>query len=143
MAGIRRRRHQPVGETGITLLEVLIAISLLGAGFAGVFSAMQAALRSGGRLEGYQQSVEFATEKLNELVLDPTVTAGQQRSGVSPGGIRWEMNTELVDTRPQNDPDKPAQLVRIDLQVSWAAGKGTQRFSLQTLKLYIPEPPSS
>lgn len=142
MDGIRRR-CRPVGEAGITLLEVLIAISLLGAGFAAVFSAMQAALRSDGRLEGYQQSVEFATEKLNELVLDPTVAAGQERSGVSPGGLRWEMNTELVDTRPLNDPDRPVQLVRINLQVSWAGGAGTQKLNLQTLKLYIPEPPPS
>ena len=142
MQGIRSCRR-PISQAGITLLEVLIAISLLGISFAAIFSGLSAGLRSAGRLEGYQQSVEFATEKLNELVLDPTVAAGQERSAVSPSGIRWKMRTELVDTRPLSDPERPAQLVRINLQVLWASGVGTQRFTLQTLKLYIPEPPPS
>jgi general secretion pathway protein I len=143
MQGTRRLRRS-ISQSGITLLEVLIAISLLGISFAAVFSGLHTALRSAERLDGYQRAVELASEKLDEFVLDPTVAAGEERSAVLPSGIRWEMRADLVDTRPLADPHRPAQLVRIHLQVLWPDGASTQKFSLQTLKLCIPEqPPSS
>jgi type II secretory pathway pseudopilin PulG len=130
-------------EAGISLLEVLMAISLLGISFATIFSGLSAALRTTDRLERFDRGNEFATKKLSELVLDPSVADGQVRSGVSPSGIAWQARTQLVDTRPLSDPKKPAQLVRIILEVSWRTRLGQQTLSLETLKLCIPEPPPS
>jgi len=126
-------------DSGVSLLEVLIAISLLGVGFAAVFSGLSAALRTTDRLDRYESSVDYATEKLNELVLDPALTAGERRSGVSTAGIRWQAETRLMETRPLSDPNRPAQLVLINLEVSWDTRTGRQSFGLQTLKLCIPE----
>lgn len=133
------KRYRGPAECGVSLLEVLIAISLLGAGFAAIFPGLSAALRTTDRLGRYESSVDYAREKLNELVLDPALTAGQRRSGVSPAGIRWQAETQLVETRPLADPDRPAQLVRITLEVSWNTRTGRQSFSLQSLKLCVPE----
>ena len=125
-------------ECGVSLLEVLIAISLLGVGFAAIFSGLSAALRTTDRLDRYESSVDYATEKLNELVLDPTLAAGQRRSGVLAAGIRWQAETQLVETRPLADPNRPAQLVLISLEVSWNTPRGRQSFALQTMKLCLP-----
>jgi type II secretory pathway pseudopilin PulG len=133
--------QRPPREAGISLLEVLMAISLLGISFATIFSGLSAALRTSDRLERFDRGNEFATKKLSELLLDPSVADGQVRSGVSPSGISWRARTELVDTRPLSDPKKPAQLVRIILEVSWRTRLGQQRLNLATLKLCIPEPP--
>jgi prepilin-type N-terminal cleavage/methylation domain-containing protein len=137
------QRYLRRGEDGVSLLEVLIAISLLGISFATIFSGLSAALRTTDRLDRFDRANDFAASKLSELFLDPSLAAGQVRSGVSPSGIGWQARTQLVDTRPLADPKKPAQLVRIILEVSWRTSSGPQSLSLETLKLCIPEPPPS
>jgi len=133
---IQRRR-----EAGMSLLEVLMAISLLGVSFVTIFSGLSAALRATGRLDAYDRGNEFATQKLNELFLDPTFGADQMRSGTSPSGIEWEARTELLDQRPLAGSQKSAQLVRINLQVSWRTRSGRQNLNLESLKLCIPPSP--
>ncbi len=137
-----QRQREPL-QAGLSLLEVLIAISLLGISFAAIFSGLSAALRTTDRLDGFNHGNDYAARKLSELVLDPSLAAGQVRSGVSPSGIWWQARTQLVDSRAAYSPDKPVQLVRILLEVSWRTRSGRQTLSLETLKLCIPEPPPS
>ena len=140
MQGIMQR-HRESGEAGVSLLEVLMAIALLGISFASIFSGLSAALRTTDRLDRIERGSDYAARKLSELVLDPSLVAGEVRAGVSPSGISWQATTQLVDTRPLADPEKPAQLVRITLEVSWRTRSGRQSLSLETLKLCLPEPP--
>ena len=130
-----------MAPAGVSLLEVLIAISLLGISFGAIFPGFSEGLRTTGRLADYQQEIEFANTKLNELALDPTIVAGEERSGDSPSGVRWKMTAELMEARPLSDPDRPAQLLRINLEVTPAGKARAPGFALQTLKLKIPEPP--
>ena len=127
----------------MSLLEVLMAISLLGVSFVTIFSGLSAGLRATDRLDLFDRANELATQKLNELFLDPSVGADQWRSGTTPSGIEWQARTELVDQRPLPGSKTPAQLVRIDLQVSWRTRSGQQSLNLESLKLYIPPPPPS
>ena len=136
-------RHRGPRQAGVSLLEVLMAISLLGISFATIFSGLSAALRTTDRLDSFDRGDEFATRKLSELILDPSLVAGEMRSGVSPSGIGWQARTQLIDTRPLSNSDKPAQLVRITLKLAWSTRSGRQTLSMETLKLFIPEPPPS
>jgi len=133
----RRGRNQ----AGISLLEVLMAISLLGISFATIFSGLSASLRTTDHLDRFDRANEFATHKLTELFLDSSLKADEVRSGALPSGIWWQARTELVDKRPLADPKRPAQLVRIILEVSWPTRLGRQRMALETLKLCIPVAP--
>jgi type II secretory pathway pseudopilin PulG len=140
------RTTQPHGEpreAGISLLEVLMAVSLLGMSFATIFSGLSAALRTTDRLDRFDRASDFGARKLSELILDPSLVAGQMRSGVSPSGIAWQARTQLVDTRPLPNSDKPARLVQITLELEWRTRSGRQSLSLETLKLCIPESPPS
>jgi type II secretory pathway pseudopilin PulG len=130
-------------QAGISLLEVLMAISLLGVSFVTIFSGLSAALRATGRLDAFDRGNEFATRKLNELFLDPSLAADQRRFGTTPSGIEWEARTELLDQRPLPGSQKSAQLVRINLQVSWGTRSGRQNLNLESLKLCIPPSPPS
>ena len=137
------RPHGGRREAGISLLEVLLAISLLGVSFATIFSGLSAALRTTDRLDHFDRANEFGARKLNELILDPSLGAGQMRSGVSPSGIVWQARTQSVDARPLSGSDKPARLVRIALDLDWKTRSGRQSLSLETLKLCIPVSPPS
>jgi len=131
--------HRERGEAGVSLLEVLMAISLLGISFATIFSGLSSALRTTDRLDLIERGDDYAARKLRELMLDPSLAAGEVRSGVSPSGMEWKARTQLVETRPLFDPEKPAQLVRLTLEVSWRTRTGRQSLSLETLKLCTPE----
>jgi len=128
-------------EAGVSLLEILIAVSLLGIGFTAIFSGFSTALRTIERVDHYAQVTDFAVNKLNELEADPDLEPGRQLSGVSDTGLKWQATTALADERPGIDPDHPTQLMRIELRVTWDTYKGSQSFALQTLKLRIPKPP--
>jgi hypothetical protein len=130
------------GESGVSLLEVLIAVTILGLSFTAIFSGLSAALRTTNTLGGYNRLIEYAEQKLNELALDPSLGPGQVRSGVSDSGLSWRATTQLADERPSSDPERPvAQLIRISLEASWTTRGSTRSFTLQTLKLRVPEPP--
>ena len=120
-----------------------MAISLLGVSFVTIFSGLSAALRATGRLDAFDRGNEFATQKLNELFLDPAFGADQMRSGTSSSGIEWQARTELVGQRPLPGSQQSAQLVRINLEVSWRTRLGRQNLSLESLKLFIPPAPPS
>ena len=53
------------GSAGISLLEVLMAISLLGISFATIFSGLSAALRATDHLGAFDRANAFATQKLS------------------------------------------------------------------------------
>lgn len=133
-----RIRPKRQSEAGVSLLEILIAVSILGITFTAIFSSMSAALRAASRLDQYRRVVDYATNKLNEVALDPNLAPGQETSGVSTSGLHWKAKTDVVDTRPGFGPDRPLQLVRIVVEVSWKGSAGPQSFVLQTLKLRIP-----
>jgi prepilin-type N-terminal cleavage/methylation domain-containing protein len=126
-------------DAGVTLLEVLIAISILGIGFASIFSGFSAALRTVEHVDHYAQVTDFAANKLNELEIDPSLEAGEDLSGASDSGLSWQATTDVVDQRPGADPDHPIQLVRIKLRVSWKTSHGEQFFDLETLKVVPPK----
>lgn len=126
-------------QAGISLLEVLIAVALLGVCFSAIFSGLSTALRSLGRIDAHDQAVAFATQKLNELALDAAFAPGQTRSGTGDSGLRWQARAALDEDRPGPAEDRPVQLVRLRVEVSWTTMRGEQSYSLETLKLRIPD----
>jgi len=131
----RRTRRD---EAGISLLEILIAVSILGICFAALFPGFSTALRTAARIQESARVVALATEKLNELEVDPNLRAGQSLSGLTSSGLRWEANTELAHPGPGSSSNNSIQLVRIAVEVDWQSANGPQRFALETLKLSAP-----
>lgn len=132
-------RREENGQAGISLLEVLMAVSILGICFTAVFSAFSVALGAADRLERHNQAVTLASQKLNELMLDPALSSGQEKSGVAEPGLRWRATTELAGERPGPLPDQRVQLVRVRVEVSWEWRSRRQDFSLESLTLRVPE----
>jgi len=126
-------------QAGVSLLEILIAVSILGIAFTAVFASFSTALRTVARLDEHQLAVAFATSKLNEMLLEPTLAPGSEHSGVSEAGLRWRARAELAEERPGTAPDKPLRLLRVVVEVEWGNAGGRQTFRLETLKLRSTE----
>lgn len=137
MRGQNSRRRAARAQAGVSLLEVLIAITILGLSFTAMFSGFSTALRTTGRLDHYNQVVAFANSKLNEVMAEAEMVPGQELSGVSQNGWRWRARAELVEERPGLIAARPLQLLRVEVKVTWSSPNGEQTLTLETLKLRI------
>lgn len=132
------RRRAGRAQAGVSLLEVLIAVTILGLSFTAMFAGFSTALRTTGRLDHYNQVVAFANSKLNEVVAEGKLAPGQELSGVSERGWHWRARAELAEQRPGLIKSRPLQLLRVTVQVTWSSPNGEQSLALETLKLRIP-----
>lgn len=127
----------------MTLLEVLVAASLLGLSFAALFSVFSVSLRSIERIQAHARVAAFAEAQMNELLLTNPQPGGRL-SGQGANGMRWEATTELFDrVRPAPLSGEAApgpSVVRLRLTVFWKGRKTEQQYTLESLKLVMPPP---
>ena len=123
------RRHQ--GEGGFTLVEVLVAMAIIGLTAVVLLDQRIGIVQDAARARDKRTSWVLASQKLAELELDPTIWTGLggQNNGdfaeVDPelAAFQWEYQIvrELIDTAgptdPQKDDPKKRELYRLTLTV--------------------------
>lgn len=84
---------------GFSLIEVLVAIVILGTGLVGMSQAITAALAASRDAELYSTAVMLASGRMEEIMMDPLLTTGEEEGAFETGfsGYRWK--TRIVDTR--------------------------------------------
>lgn len=126
---------------GFTLLEVLVAFTLLALFFGALFQVFAAGLavtRSG---ESQTRAVLLAESKLAEIGADHSLGPGSH-SGVFELGAnegpryRWRAELARYSEDELGRADR-GELVpfRVDLEIIWDADRGEQRLSLSSLVL--------
>lgn len=153
---LERLRRRLAGDDGISLVEILVALGILGLAMAGMTSSLFTALASS---RAAQDQVN-AAQRINEVVEDllrrplgeiaPTVHDGVTNPvypAVTRRGVAYTAAAEVrwVDD-PCNGSDAPAagapdprkDYLRMRATVSWVVG-GTPR-SLDTVMLRAPTP---
>lgn len=116
---------------GFTLLEVLVAFTVLALTLPLAFRAISGAMGMSARLDGQVQAALLAEARLGmagvESALEPGVTAGDGGNG-----FRW-----ITEIRPHRD-DQAGAAVRaydVSVTVSWGGGAHEHSVTLTTLKL--------
>ena len=121
---------------GFTLLEVLVATTLMAIAISGVLSALSSTMRNAARLTDYDRSAMLARRKMDELLLDrkvpkfvflegewdPVMTNGRQ-SGWRARIMPWEI-------APKSGPGSN-MLERIELEVWWLEGERRRSLALE------------
>ena len=138
-----RRRGQ--SKRGFTLLEMIVATTIMGIAIAGLLSGISGATRNAARLRDYDRVVQLARLRMNDLLADPTAGVGRGTEGVFPpeltGGlpIGWRGAITVAEKSPQ-----PAvgdfELDRYQLEVWWDSGGKRQTFALETYRRRILGP---
>jgi len=128
-------------ERGFSLLEVLVAVTIIGIGFSVVFAGMSGALRGLERVETNNRRIELARYKLAELDLVKRIRPNDSATGVFEDSTRWTLQTSpfiapLDDGLRRN----PASVVRVDLTLEWMGRNGAQRRVIQSYR-YQPADP--
>ncbi|MDA8404020.1 MAG: type II secretion system protein [Desulfobacteraceae bacterium] len=131
-------------HNGFTLIEVLVAVMILGISLVVIMQLFSGGLKSNKISNDYLYGIFHAREKMEELLLTREWAAGEQ-SGDFGDGYRWTAAIEEVvpDAGADvNDKDKaelakklPVSTLLIRLDVIWMNGDREKRFELTTTAL--------
>ncbi len=129
---------------GFSLLEVMVAVAILGISFSTIMSGMSTSLRTVTRVADSQRRIEQARLKLAELDLIATPRPGQQASGRFDDGTTWRI--EVRSFIPPDIRFANRSVVRIALELGWEGRAGPQTWDVSTYRVLPPQvgaPPPS
>lgn len=125
------------GQSGFTLLEVVVAVMVLGLAVAASFNVFSTGFRQSGAAERHVVAVIHAENKLAALgTLEPIVPG--ETEGDIDGTYRWRLAVAPVpEDEAEREPDAPRP-VRIDVTVLWGGDADPDSVTLTTYRLAPP-----
>jgi general secretion pathway protein I len=127
-------------QQGFSLLEILIAFSILAFSITIMLNIFSGGLRRAMVSEEYQQAVIIAQSKLAAAGVEEELDNGEQ-SGDIEEKYFWSVQMEAfdlgtLDLDPENQKAVPFQ---VKVTVEWLVGQDNRRFELTTIKLATKE----
>lgn len=119
---------------GFTLLEVIVALAILGVGFAVAMELLAAGVRSAKASEDYTQAVLLARQKMAEVALTGNLMSWAD-TGEFSGGFRWTSEVRPLDQQEE----LPGRLYSVRVRVTWPGRRGEKAVNLQTLRVAVDE----
>ena len=128
------RNPELPGEAGFTLLEVMIALAILGMTFAFAMELLATGVRSAKTSEEYVQAALLARQKVAQVAVLRS-TGGEADGGEFGGGFRW---VSEVHPLPQEE-ELPARLYQVRVRVTWPGRRGEKLLDLYTMRMAVDE----
>ncbi len=138
-AGAVTRRRRAVAARGFSLLELLVAVAVMGLALTLLYRVDASAVRGVGDYAAQQRAGLLARSLLDAR--DAVPAAGWQESGED-AGFAWSVSSAPWPTPPGLEVGAPA-LHEVTVNVQWAGRVGPQQLELRTLLPQArPEPGS-
>jgi general secretion pathway protein I len=140
---MRRMPVTPVrrGQRGFTLLEVVVALAVLGVGAALALSVVSGSLGNIRKVQSRTRTVQHAESVIETVLLEETITNPTVLRGDFEDGTTWVVQvTEVQVPPPQMLPGmsqpqvNPVKLLAFSVQVM-DSGSQTADFVLNTVKV--------
>lgn len=128
---MRRLANSP----GFTLIEVVIALGLMGVALIILIELFSGALRLGKTANEYSRAIALARMKLEEVILQPKLQEGLEEGELSEK-YHWQLEikkTEILRER-YGDVPVPLELYQIKLKINWKSGIKERNLVLETYK---------
>jgi len=140
------RRFQVLNRrSGFTLLEMVVATTIMGVAVVSLLSTLSTATRNAARLQDYDRAVQLGRVRMNELILDRTLPHNTIVSGEfdpsQTGGLEagWRSRLTLFEKPPHAVAGDTA-IDRLELEVWWASGDRRRTFTLDAYRPRILKP---
>ena len=126
-----------LGSSGFSLMEVLVAISLLGISYTVIFSLMTTSLKNVNRIEEREKVARYGQMKLNELVLkEQRGEEGYPLSGTFDESYGWKAEVlpyGVEEGEEESAKVRPLGLVRIHLTIEQKTHAQRDIYSIETI----------
>lgn len=118
-------------KRGFTLLEVIVAVSILAIAVTVVFQVFSSNMRSVSNSEKYLSALMSAEETMGELLLQKELQEAVNVTRTEEGKI---IKTEIVKALVDRTADLPVVLYEINVSVFWQQGNSERSLTIKTLK---------
>ena len=123
------------GKDGFTLLEVLIAMTIVGLGVVTLLQIFSLGLRLGSRSNVQTDAIAQGARVMDELLARPKVRDGSESGTVAPAG-RWRSQIQtLRDPTPSLNLGSNWELKEVAVEMTVADGERERRVELKTLRM--------
>ncbi len=123
-------------DGGFTLLEVLVALAILGIAVTVVFQLFSANLQALSASEDYVSASLQGAAKMRALLDDKDLDE-KSWTEISPEGYRLDI--AVKESLAERTELLPVKLLDIALTIQWTKGKRTRSMTFETLKLVKKE----
>ena len=130
-------RQRTTFAKGFTLLEVVIAMAILGMGLAVIMELFSGGLRLGRAAEEYTKAANYARIKLEEIWSQQNIAEGTEE-GEFDDVFRWKVSMKKIDILPiEKNPDfkPPVELFQVKVSVLWKSGSKERSASIESYKM--------
>jgi general secretion pathway protein I len=123
---------------GFTLLEVLLAVTILGMCITVILQQFSVALRAGSSSQEDTLAVLHAKQKIEDLKTDYEL-AESSKTGSFDDGYEWETRVTPYYHEAKKEDEQIYENLRVETYqlesvIKWKAGRKTKQISLTTLK---------
>ena len=136
------------GQSGFSLLEVLVAFSILALSLGVLMQIFSGAMRNAVLSEQYSQAALLAQSILSATGIEEPLQAGE-RAGEWENGMRWRLFISPYEEPLEDGEEQPRglrteQLANVEgyqlrVEVSWDDGDKRRRVELESLRIAVPE----
>jgi general secretion pathway protein I len=127
----------PDPDRGFTLIETIVAISILAISLVVLLQLFSGGLKSSKLSDEYTRGIFHAREKMDEILLAGDLTEGVI-SGEFNDGFKWRAEALLLDTKEAADVKLPFRAFNIKVDIMWDAGGHEKHFAINAMKLIKP-----
>ncbi len=122
--------------TGFTLIEVVVAMAILGVGITLVIELLSGSLRLLRTSGEYTRAVNWGHVKMEEMLVKPVLNEGTEE-GEFDQTYRWQVEVKRVDVLPariETDFVPPVELYQVKIHVLWKSGTKERSTALETYR---------
>jgi prepilin-type N-terminal cleavage/methylation domain-containing protein len=128
-------RVQRLSITGFTLLEVLVALTIVGLGVVTLLQIFSLGLRLGARSTTSTEAVTYGARMMDELLARKKLSEGSDSGTLGTAG-RWKSQVQTVrDASPSLNLSSNWELKEVALEMTVAEGERERRVDLKTFRL--------
>jgi general secretion pathway protein I len=127
---------------GFTLIEVVVALAILGVGLTVIIELFSGGLRLARASMEYTKAVNYARMKMEEITVKAAVEEGTEEGESENKIFRWQVGVKKVDLLSIDksvDYKPPIELYQVKIDVFWKSGTREKSTSVESLKAIKPE----
>jgi len=124
------------------LIEVVVALAILGVGLTVIIELFSGGLRVARTSMEYTKAVNYARIKMEEIAMKPVVGEGIEDGESEDKTFRWQVGVKKVDLLSIDksvDYKPPIELFRVKIDVFWRSGSKERSASVESFRAIKPD----